>query len=76
MPCADQDEFVTSCESMDRERMEADPSDPDRATMIRKLIADDHPVVREGLKRLIEDCPDIRMIDEVGFGKLKDKVGN
>ena len=36
--------------------------------MIRLLIADDHPIVREGLKRIIADCPDIQLADEANDG--------
>ena len=36
--------------------------------MIRLLIADDHPVVREGLKRLITECPDMRVVGEAADG--------
>lgn len=32
--------------------------------MIRLLIADDHPIVREGLKRVVAECPDIRVVAE------------
>jgi DNA-binding NarL/FixJ family response regulator len=34
----------------------------------RVLIADDHPVVREGLKRIIADSPDMEVIAEAGDG--------
>lgn len=36
--------------------------------MIRLLIADDHPVVREGLRRLVSDTPDMTVIAEAGTG--------
>ena len=32
--------------------------------MIRVAVADDHPVVREGLKRILADCHDIEVIAE------------
>ena len=32
--------------------------------MIRLLIADDHPIVREGLKRMIVECVDMRVVGE------------
>ena len=32
--------------------------------MIRLLIADDHPIVREGLKRIVADCPDMQVVAE------------
>ena len=36
--------------------------------MIRLLIADDHPIVREGLKRLVADCPDMQLVGEAADG--------
>jgi two-component system, NarL family, invasion response regulator UvrY len=36
--------------------------------MINLLIADDHPVVREGLKRIIKECSDIQLVDEAVNG--------
>lgn len=36
--------------------------------MIRLLIADDHPVVREGLKRIVMDCADMQVVGEVAGG--------
>lgn len=33
------------------------------------LLADDHPVVREGLALLINRCPDMRVVAEVGSGR-------
>ncbi len=36
--------------------------------MIRLVIADDHPVVREGLKRIINDCPDMVVAGEAVDG--------
>ena len=35
---------------------------------VRVLIADDHQVVREGLRRLLESDPGIRVIGEAGSG--------
>lgn len=35
---------------------------------IRVLVADDHPVVRAGLKSLLESVPDIEVVAEVGDG--------
>ncbi len=32
--------------------------------MIRLLVADDHPVVREGLRRIVEDYADIEVVGE------------
>ncbi|MFQ5845601.1 MAG: response regulator transcription factor, partial [Planctomycetota bacterium] len=36
--------------------------------MIEILIADDHPIVREGLKRIVEECPDMRVLGEAVDG--------
>ncbi len=36
--------------------------------MIRVLIADDHPVVRAGYQRLLEQAGDIRVVADVGEG--------
>ena len=37
--------------------------------MIRVLLADDHPVVREGIRRLLEMAPDLVLVAEVGDGE-------
>jgi DNA-binding NarL/FixJ family response regulator len=37
--------------------------------MIRVLLADDHPVVRSGYLRLLEQAPDIRVVAEAGTGE-------
>ena len=42
-------------------------SDP-RVRTLRVLLADDHVVVREGLKRLIDEQPDILVVGEAGDG--------
>ena len=34
----------------------------------RLLIADDHPIFRQGLKRIIEDLPDIQLVAEAESG--------
>lgn len=34
--------------------------------MIRLLIVDARPVVREGLKRIVSECPDMRLVGEAG----------
>jgi DNA-binding NarL/FixJ family response regulator len=36
--------------------------------MIRLMIADDHPIVREGVKRIIQSCADMELIDELENG--------
>ncbi len=36
--------------------------------MIRLLIADDHPIVRKGLRALMEDQPDIQVVGEASDG--------
>ncbi len=38
-------------------------------TEIRILIADDHPIVRQGLKQIIEADPEIKVIAEAGDGQ-------
>ena len=43
--------------------------------MIRILIADDHPVVRKGLREIVEETRDIVVADEAGNGQeVLDKV--
>ena len=37
--------------------------------MIRVLIADDHAIVREGIKRTLADTPDIQVVGEAGDGQ-------
>ncbi len=41
--------------------------------MLRILVADDHPVVRQGIMRIIEDTPDMKVTGEAedGFEVLK-----
>ena len=36
--------------------------------MIRLIIADDHPIVREGLKRIIAECSDMNLVSEAADG--------
>ncbi len=36
---------------------------------IRLMIADDHPVVRHGLRRFLETCPDVEVVAEVEDGQ-------
>ena len=43
--------------------------------MIKLIIADDHPIVREGLKQIIAESPHFTVSDEAGNGtELLDKV--
>lgn len=43
--------------------------------MIRVLIADDHPVVRRGLKTILKDATDIKVEGEAGDGlEVMDKI--
>ncbi len=43
--------------------------------MIEILIADDHPIVRQGLRKIVEETSDITVVDEVESGqKGIDKV--
>lgn len=37
--------------------------------MIRVIIADDHILVRQGLRRLLEEAPDITVVGEAGSGQ-------
>ncbi len=37
--------------------------------MIRLLIADDHPMVREGLRRIVQDAPGLEVVGEVASGQ-------
>lgn len=37
--------------------------------MIKILVADDHPIVRQGLKQILSEYPDMIVADEAGNGK-------
>ena len=37
--------------------------------MLKILIADDHPIVREGLKQILADEPDMEIVGEAGNGQ-------
>jgi two-component system, NarL family, invasion response regulator UvrY len=37
--------------------------------MIKILVADDHPIVRQGLKQILSEYPDLTVADEAGTGK-------
>ncbi len=36
--------------------------------MIRLVVADDHPIVRAGLHRIVADCPDMEVVGETDDG--------
>jgi two-component system, NarL family, invasion response regulator UvrY len=43
--------------------------------MTRVLIADDHAIFREGLRQILEDVPDLKIIDEASRGQeVLDKI--
>lgn len=43
--------------------------------MIKVIVADDHPIVRTGLRAILEDEPDIHVCDEAGSGpELLDRL--
>jgi DNA-binding NarL/FixJ family response regulator len=45
--------------------------------MISVLIADDHPIVRKGLKTILKDVPDIKVEDEASDGlEVMEKIRN
>ena len=45
--------------------------------MIKVLIADDHPIVRIGMKHVVEEDPEIRIVDEASDGdEALDKIRN
>lgn len=37
--------------------------------MIKILVADDHPIVRQGLKQILSEYPDMTVVEEAGTGK-------
>ena len=44
--------------------------------MIRLLVADDHPVVREGLRRIVDETPGMRVVAEARDGEeVLEQVG-
>jgi two-component system, NarL family, invasion response regulator UvrY len=44
------------------------------AKIIGVLLVDDHPVVRDGYRHLLESTPDIRVIGEAGDGEIACKL--
>ena len=42
--------------------------DPPEARQVRVLIADDHPVVRDGLKTMLSSDPEVRVVGEASDG--------
>ena len=44
------------------------PADPNPSPIVRVLIADDHPLVREGLRSMLQDLEDIELIGEASDG--------
>lgn len=49
-------------------RSEADKTEPQVQSKIRVLIADDHCILREGLRGLLEEYDDLEVIDEATTG--------
>ncbi len=49
---------------------------PWAGTMLRVLLCDDHPILREGLKRILLQQPDIKVVEEAGSGAdMLEKIG-
>src|SRR5215207_8874121 len=46
-----------------------DAHDGDVVPIVRVVLADDHPIIREGLKRLLDAEPDIRVVGEAADGE-------
>ena len=42
--------------------------DSKRSQPVRIVIADDHPIFRDGLRRLLESEPDLKVIGEASDG--------
>ncbi len=44
--------------------------------MLRVLLCDDHPILREGLKKILLQQPDIKVVEEAGSGAdMLEKIG-
>src|SRR6266403_225468 len=50
--------------------MDQQPQNPVRINKITVLLADDHTVVREGLRALLDATPDIKVVGEADNGRL------
>ena len=49
----------------------------DKRVMIKVLIADDHPLLRQGLKLILEETEDIRVAEEASDGEeVLDRLKN
>jgi len=46
-----------------------DAHDADDVRIVRVVLADDHPIVREGLKRLLDAQPDMHVVGEAADGE-------
>lgn len=55
--------------SQDAEKRNPDPPDPRLSGVIRVLVADDHPIVREGVITLVERQTDMTVVAEAGNGE-------
>jgi DNA-binding NarL/FixJ family response regulator len=44
--------------------------------VIRAFVVDDHPIVRRGLKHILDEAPDVRVVEEASSGaELFEKLG-
>src|SRR5260370_39092714 len=58
--------FVRKREGFCMLTAKAGPFDPEVAEQIRCVIADDHEMLRYGVRRLLEDGPDFAVVGEAG----------